>query len=96
MLPLLEWHARARRGAAHDTWHGGRFLAEWADPDVLNSLTLTYTGLEIAACWQAFFELVQLFRFLLQKTAQTWQLSYPRATDESLHQYLLKLHADTL
>lgn len=29
---MLEWHARATQGPAHDTWMRGRFLENWADP----------------------------------------------------------------
>lgn len=36
ILPMIEYHARATRGV--DTWHNGRFIAEWADARVVAAL----------------------------------------------------------
>jgi len=35
LLQMIEWHANVVHGAEYDTWHGGKFVAEWADADVV-------------------------------------------------------------
>jgi aminoglycoside 6-adenylyltransferase len=38
LLRMIEWHARAMNGWHHDTWYGGRFIEDWADPRALKGL----------------------------------------------------------
>jgi aminoglycoside 6-adenylyltransferase len=38
LLRMIEWHARTTNGWSYDTWHGGRFLEQWADTRVVKDL----------------------------------------------------------
>jgi aminoglycoside 6-adenylyltransferase len=42
MLRLIEWHAKTKND--RDTWHKGRFLEQWAEPEVLQELPSTFAG----------------------------------------------------
>ncbi len=40
---MTRWHAQA---AGRDTWYGGRFMDEWADPRALAALPQVFPGFE--------------------------------------------------
>jgi aminoglycoside 6-adenylyltransferase len=42
LLTVIEWHAQAQHGWDYDTWHGGRFMAEWASAPVYAALRKTF------------------------------------------------------
>ena len=42
ILRLIEWHAKTKND--RDTWHKGRFLEQWAEPEVLQELPSTFAG----------------------------------------------------
>ncbi|MGA8478334.1 MAG: aminoglycoside 6-adenylyltransferase [Chthoniobacterales bacterium] len=46
MLRLIEWHAKTK--SDRDTWHKGRFLEQWAEPEVLQDLPSTFAGHTLA------------------------------------------------
>ena len=77
LLPMLEWHAHARRGAAHDTWLRGRFLEEWADPRALRQLPEAFAHYDEADTWRALAVTMDLFRWVSLETAQLLGFSYP-------------------
>ncbi len=74
---MLEWHAHATRGAAHDTWLRGRFLEEWADPRAVAQLPQTFAHYDPADIWRALFATMDLFRWLSLETAEKFQYAYP-------------------
>lgn len=46
ILRLIEWHAKSKSDC--DTWHKGRFLERWAEPEVLQELPSTFAGYTLA------------------------------------------------
>ncbi len=74
---MLEWHARAARGAAHDTWLRGRFMEEWADPRALAQLPAVFAHYDAADIWRALFATMDLFRWLSEETAEKLKYGYP-------------------
>jgi aminoglycoside 6-adenylyltransferase len=89
---MLEWHAHAINGEAHDTWMRGRFLEEWADPRAVTQLWgvfAHYNPQDVARALQA---TMDLFRWLSEETAQNWGYTYPaagaRATEKLTRQVL--------
>lgn len=36
---MIEWHAIAKYGLAHDVWHSGARMRSWADPEVWQQVT---------------------------------------------------------
>lgn len=60
LVRLLAWHARA--GDPHcDTWHAGRFIERWADPDALAALPATYARYQPADIARALWATADLF-----------------------------------
>jgi aminoglycoside 6-adenylyltransferase len=46
LLSLIEWHAKSK--SDRDTWHKGRFLEHWAEPEILQELPSTFAGYTMA------------------------------------------------
>ncbi len=73
LLRLITWHAH------YETWLGGRFLEEWADPRVIDGLRGAFGGYEPDALRRALFETMDLFGWLAVETAHTLGYAYPAA-----------------
>lgn len=80
---MIEWHARAINGWDYDTWHGGRFLEQWADPRAVEGLRDAYAHYDTDDVGRALFATMDLFRWLAMETAE--QLSYPYPTPADEH-----------
>ena len=80
---MIEWHSRSERGWNHDTWHGGRFLEERADPDALDGLRETFSAHYYEADVQrALLATMVLFRRVGRETAARSGCAYPEDADE--------------
>jgi aminoglycoside 6-adenylyltransferase len=82
LLGMIEWHAHSERGWDHDTWHGGRFLEEWADPGALDGLREAFAYYEEADVRRALLATMDLFRRIGRQTAARLGFAYPEETDE--------------
>ena len=74
---MITWHARAKYGAEYDTWHDGRFLMEWADPDVVAGLAALFAGYDLEASKRALLAHVGLYANLTGETASIWKYPIP-------------------
>ncbi len=79
---MLEWHARATKGLAYDTWLRGRFLEEWADPRALAELPQAFGHYDATDVQRALWATMHLFRWLAVETAERFSYSYPTLGDE--------------
>jgi aminoglycoside 6-adenylyltransferase len=77
LLHMIEWHARALRGPAHDTWHEGRFVEEWADPRALAELRGTMTHYDADDTWRALAAAMHLYHWLAHEVAANLGYSSP-------------------
>jgi aminoglycoside 6-adenylyltransferase len=82
VLAMIEWHARAVSGWSSDTWHGGRFLEQWADPNAIAGLRVAFAHYDEADVRRALFATVDLFRWLAAETAARLSYPYPAAAEE--------------
>jgi aminoglycoside 6-adenylyltransferase len=82
LLGMIEWHAHSERGWDHDTWHGGRFLEEWADPGALDGLREAFAYYEEADVRRALLATMDLFRRIGRQTAARLGCAYPEEADE--------------
>jgi len=72
LLKLMEWQVYGK-----DTWYGGRFLREWADPRVVEALPGTFAGYDRAGLHGAITALMELFRWLSEATAGRFGWQHP-------------------
>jgi len=80
LLKLLEWEALSR-DADIDTWHSGRFLERWAEPQALAELSEAYARYDEADVRRALWTTIELFRRLAQKTASSLGLAYAKGAE---------------
>lgn len=94
LLRMIEWHARATNGWGYDTWHGGRFLEQWADPRVLEELQGAFAAYDEEDLWRGLFATMRLFRWLTSETAARLGFADALALDEPITPYVQRLFAD--
>ena len=96
LLRMIEWHARATNGWDYDTWHGGRFLEQWADPRVVEGLRDAFAHYDEEDIQRALLATIDLFRWLAIETAE--RLSYPYLTlaDERATELVRMLLAENI
>lgn len=82
LLRMIEWHARSKRGWDHNTWHGGRYLEEWADPRALDGLRGAFAHYDEADVQRALLATMDLFRWVTRETAMRLGCAYPEDADE--------------
>ena len=94
LLRMIEWHARATRGANYDTWEDGRHLEEWAEPRVLDDLRGTFAHYDDEDVWRASLATMSLFRALATETAQRLDFRYPTSIDANISDWVMHCEAD--
>ncbi|MBE0695497.1 MAG: aminoglycoside 6-adenylyltransferase, partial [Anaerolineaceae bacterium] len=73
------------------TWHGGRFLEEWADPRVRAALPLIFAPYGSQAIRSALFASMELFDWLSRETAQALGYAYPDEMVRRMNGYIREL-----
>jgi aminoglycoside 6-adenylyltransferase len=81
LLRMLTWHARATHGPDYETWHDGRFLECWADPDALAALRACFAHYDADDVRAALSATMDLFRRLATQTAAVLGYPYPADGD---------------
>lgn len=61
LLQMIEWYEQCLHGSDYDTWHGGRFLKVWAEPDVYEELFGIFGRFDLADSWSALEHSIKLF-----------------------------------
>ena len=82
LLRMIEWHARATNGWEYDTWHGGRFLEQWADGRVVKDLEGAFAHYDEKDLWRGLSAMMDLFRWVAVETAARCKYPYPTSADE--------------
>jgi aminoglycoside 6-adenylyltransferase len=90
---MMEWHARATRGAGTDTWMRGRFLEEWADPKAVAALPKVFARYEAEDIWQALQATMDVFHGLAAETAGLLKYPYPADGEEKVRGLVMELNA---
>lgn len=88
LMTMMEWHARAINGLDYDTWYDGRYLSEWAAPDVLAALPETFGMFDAADLHRAFLATLSLYHQLAAETAEVLDISYPTVGQEAALNWL--------
>jgi aminoglycoside 6-adenylyltransferase len=76
LLRMIEWHARTIHGWDYDTWHAGKFIAEWADAPVYAALQDCFAHLDRSDSWRTMSARLELFHKLAQQVAEKNAFSY--------------------
>jgi aminoglycoside 6-adenylyltransferase len=92
LLNLVAWHARATRSEQLDTWFNGRFLEEWAAPQVVRELRDAFAYYDEEEVWRALTVSMALFHRVAQETAARWQYHYPGEGAEKMIAWVAECH----
>jgi len=82
ILPIIECHAHIIHGLDYDTWHRGRFIEEWAEPWVIEELSLCFSRYHKEDIKNALFATMDLFRTIAREVAEKLGYKYPLKADE--------------
>jgi len=75
ILRLIEWHAKSK--SDRDTWHKGRFLEQWATPEVLQDLPSTFAGYTRADVQRALLANLRFYERFGREVACALQYRFP-------------------
>lgn len=87
-LRMTEWQARASHGKSYDTWFRGRFLEEWADPEVIDGLKTAFSHYDRQDAVVALEASMNLFRETAVRTANKLSLQYPNDADKEITRWI--------
>ncbi len=88
LLTMIEWHTKAKCGLEHDTWYHGRYLNQWAAPDVVAALPDTFGAYELADLDRALQATLNLYDQLAGETAEILGFHYPTAGQQAALNWL--------
>jgi aminoglycoside 6-adenylyltransferase len=88
LLRVVEWRARTTRGWDYDTWHDGKFIAEWAGPEVYDGLRETFAHLDAADGWRAVRARLALFHRLAREVSARLGYTYPDELEAHIAGYV--------
>ena len=84
LLQIIEWQARAAHGWDYDTWHAGKFIVEWADPEVYTTLQGVFARMQADDGWRALQVRLDLFHQIARKLAQALEYPYPAVLEQNI------------
>ena len=84
LLQMVAWHACALSGGDCDTWHGGKFVAEWAREGVYADLQGVFSRLEVEDGRRAMRVRMALYSRLAREVAAELDLSYPTELEQQI------------
>jgi aminoglycoside 6-adenylyltransferase len=84
LLRMVEWQARAVHGWDFDTWHAGKFIAEWADPQTFTALQGVFAHMQSDDSWRALQSRMSLMNDTAQKLAAALDYSYPLVLEKQI------------
>lgn len=88
LLKTLEWYEKMRHGEDYDTWHAGRFIYEWVDADIFESLDGVFGKFDAEDSWRALQETIVLYEKMSRELADYYHYSYPEALVFEVKQWL--------
>jgi aminoglycoside 6-adenylyltransferase len=91
LLRMVEWHAHATHGWNYDTWHAGKFIAEWADTATYSALQGCFARLDAEDSRRAMAVRLDLFHSLAMQVAEKVMLPYPQDLQNRISQLIHQL-----
>jgi aminoglycoside 6-adenylyltransferase len=84
LLQIIEWQARADFGWDYDTWHAGKFIAEWADPVIYVTLQQVFAHMQAEDGWRAMQVRLDLFHTTARKLSHALGYAYPDELEQHI------------
>lgn len=90
---IIEWFIGVQRDWSINTGVGGRWFRRYLDERTWLEYTSTFAGGETEAHWEAFFNVVVLFRRLATFVGERLGYVYPRELDRHVSEYCARIRA---
>ncbi|WHT22325.1 aminoglycoside 6-adenylyltransferase [Crossiella sp. CA-258035] len=81
---MIEWHAQAVHGPAHDVWHAGTRMRRWAAPGVWDRLPELFGGFDGDSALRAAHATAVLFAELAREVAKAHEFTYDAAPEAAI------------
>jgi len=94
MKTMMEWHTLATHDWKRDVWFRGRFLEEWADPEVTEELRKVFAHYDQEDVKQALTASMALFTKIANETAQRLNYRFPTEEDGKIRNWIEKCLID--
>jgi aminoglycoside 6-adenylyltransferase len=88
MKTMIEWHTLAMHNWRRDVWFRGRFLEEWAEPEVKNDLRKGFAHYDKEDVKQALRASMVLFSRIANETAHGLGYRYPKEVDRKILEWV--------
>jgi aminoglycoside 6-adenylyltransferase len=75
ILRLIEWHAQSK--SDRDTWHKGRFLEHWAEPEILQELPGTFASYTLVDVQRALLANLRFYERFGREVARALGYGFP-------------------
>lgn len=90
---MIDWYIAMQRNWSISTNKYGRFFKRYLDSKTWTELTATFSDAGIENNWQAFFNMIDLFRKLAKDVAKNLGYEYPDEIDQKVTEYCNKVKA---
>ncbi|HML04105.1 MAG TPA: aminoglycoside 6-adenylyltransferase [Candidatus Bathyarchaeia archaeon] len=91
---MIEWHTLATHDWKRDVWFRGRFLEEWAEPEVTNELRKGFAHYDSKDVRQALTASIAMFSRIANETAHELNYRYPTEPERKITQWVEKCLAE--
>jgi aminoglycoside 6-adenylyltransferase len=91
LLTLMRWQAFGK-----NTWYGGRFMEEWADPRTLAALPHVFPSVERNSLQKSLLDMLDLFKLLGEETAAKFGYVYPAEAHENIRRLVENIFYEPL
>lgn len=91
LLKVIECHAQVKNGPQYDTWFGGRFLEQWADPRIVKGLPKAFARYDKTDIRRALLATMDMYRWVTREIAEKRGFQYPATADEYATQLVNEL-----
>lgn len=94
LLRMIEWHAQVTTDHWSPVYDHGRFLGEWAAPEVVSRLHTVFPRYNASEILNARIAALDLFRHLAEETAARLGYAYPRRLEDTVMSWVRAQQSD--
>jgi aminoglycoside 6-adenylyltransferase len=91
ILKNIEHYSKTKIGLNQETWHNGRFIEEWAEPWIIDSLSECFSHYKKNDIKKALISTMELFRTITLKITGKLGFNYPKDVDTKATQWVKSL-----
>lgn len=88
LMKMLDWYFGVRTNFEQNPGKGGRNYSKVLEPEMIDVLKSTYTGINIEQNWNALLTMGKLFRKMALEIAKQYNFQYPKSDDEKVTAHL--------